>query len=64
MIYKFETDDAFEAKQLSNSSDNYFLLWELKNNFWRKWKDEPPKDGYEILDALKEYLEDFKEIPE
>lgn len=66
MKYTFKTKSSGEAKILMAASDNYILLWELKRNFWRKWKhaegsEEYFKGVYEVLDALKEELKEFND---
>lgn len=66
MQYTFKTKDPDEARIQMAASDNYSILWELKHNFWRKWKhaegsEEYFKGVYEVLDALKEELKEFND---
>lgn len=61
MTYKFETEDKIEANILMKASDYYNILFELKYNFWRKWKHEKPKNPQEVLDELDKALIDFTE---
>lgn len=59
MKFTIETEDPEEIKILTQSSDMYNTLFELKYNFWRKWKHTDAKDSDEILDALQEELKDL-----
>ena len=56
MIYKIETDDRNEAKTLVKAQDMASLLWEIKHNFWRKWKHDETDFN---LDNYKEALADL-----
>ena len=56
-IVKFEFEDELEMKQqllpMLKATDMAAVLWELKHNFWRKWKyDEEKLD----LDSLQEAI--------
>lgn len=66
MTYEFRTEDEFEAKILVSASDNYNMLWELKMNFHRRFKNvenssDFHKGMYHVLDELQKEIEDFKE---
>ena len=72
MKVTFEFDDEAEDIEtqfaLFHASRNYSILWELKHNFWRKWKHLPEgsTEEYargidEVIERLKEYLEEFIE---
>lgn len=44
--------------------ENYHILWELKHNFWRRWKHADGSEEYlkgldEVIEALKEELIEF-----
>jgi hypothetical protein len=51
-------DDVIDHKIYLDAKDNYVKLWELKHNFWRKFKYEPTS-GQKVLDELEKELEDF-----
>ena len=57
MKYKFETEDRVEANMLMKAPDYYNILFELKYNFWRKWKNDKPKNT-ELDKALIDFTEE------
>lgn len=60
--YEFDLsnpDDVREHKIYCNAMENYLLLWQLYNNFWRKFKYEPTTAD-KVLEALQKELEEFK----
>lgn len=72
MKITFELDtqetDKEEKVAMTFASDNYYLLWELKHNFWRKWKNIPDdksedfaKGVEEVLNALSLQLQEYIE---
>jgi len=69
MNYTITTNDLQEAKQLVKVSDMALLLWELKHNFWRKWKHDESEftlDNYkdELADLFYEYHVDVDDLSE
>ena len=66
MNYTITTNDLQEVKQLVKASDMALLLWELKHNFWRKWKHDESEftlNNYkdELADLFYEYHVDVDE---
>jgi len=61
-ILKFDLDNPEDRKEhmrCMKSSDMASFIWELKNNFWRKWKYDDSEfnlDNYK--DALCELLQE------
>ena len=69
MNYTITTNDLQEAKQLVKVSDMALLLWELKHNFWRKWKHDESEftlNNYkdELADLFYEYHVDVDDLSE
>ena len=69
MNYTITTNDLQEAKQLVKASDMALLLWELKHNFWRKWKHDESEftlNNYkdELADLFYEYHVDVDDLSE
>lgn len=56
---EFDLDDPDDLENFNiycKALRNHFIIWELRHNFWRRWKHEDAKDGQEVLDALNEFL--------
>ncbi len=53
MKYIFECDNKNDAKTLVKAEDMAMMLWELKHNFWRKWKHD---DSALNIDTLRDEL--------
>ncbi|MBC8321122.1 MAG: hypothetical protein H8E34_10400 [Bacteroidetes bacterium] len=52
----FETENENEILMFAQAKDMALLLWELKNNFWRKWKHD--ESGFN-LDTFKDELQEI-----
>jgi len=60
MVVSFKSNDEKEINRLTKSLDMALCLWELRNNFWRKWKysgKDIPLD--EFKDELSKLLEEY-----
>lgn len=57
MRLKIETDEVREAKMLVKAGDMASLLWEIKHNFWRKWKHKSDEEF-----TLEDYREELCDI--
>jgi len=59
--FDFENeDDQAEHLRCVKSSDMACFIWELKHNFWRKWKhDETDFNLDNYKEALSELLESY-----
>lgn len=67
--FTIETDNLDELSVFQNAAANSFLLWELKHNFWRRWKHSEAEGDYrkgidEVLDALAEELKQYNDFVE
>jgi hypothetical protein len=49
-------DDQIEMKRAMKATDMALFIWELKHNFWRKWKHD---DSDFNLETWKEALYDL-----
>ena len=38
--YSDSVDDQMELKRVMKATDMAMFIWELKHNFWRKWKHD------------------------
>lgn len=59
--YDDETEDIESQFSLFHASRNYGILWELKHNFWRKWKHLPSSATEEYIRGVEEVLEKLRE---
>ena len=60
MVVSFKSNDEKEINRLAKSLDMALCLWELRNNFWRKWKysgKDIPLD--ELRDEFNKLLEEY-----
>lgn len=58
--FSIKTKDPELAKKLLEAEKMYNILFDLKHNFWRKWKyAEKDINGNNVLDELEKKLEDF-----
>ena len=58
-------DDVMELKQSMQANDMATFIWELKNNFWRKWKHDDSDFNLETYrEALSELLDEHNINPE
>ena len=53
-----EPDDVHRHRECVNASKMAYFIWELKHNFWRKWKHD---DVDFNLDTYKEALYELME---
>ncbi len=57
-------DDVMEMKQSMQSSAMATFIWELKHNFWRKWKHDDSDFNLETYrKALNELLDEYNINP-
>ena len=60
MKVRIETDDEKEALQMVMAGNLAAFIWELKHNYWRKYKyDESNFTLSRFKDDLQEMLEEF-----
>jgi len=53
-------EDRMSHLRCVKSSDMAGFIWELKHNFWRKWKhDETDFNLYNYKEALYELMEEY-----
>ena len=58
-------EDDRELLRLTKSSDMAVCLWELKHNFWRKWKHSSKDITLdELTDAIADLLEEHNINPD
>jgi murein L,D-transpeptidase YafK len=58
-------DDVMAMKQSMKSSDMAIFIWELKHNFWRKWKHDDSEFNLETYkEALNELLDEYNITPD
>ena len=58
-------DDVMAMKQSMKSSDMAIFIWELKHNFWRKWKHDDSEFNLETYkEALNELLDEYNINPD
>ena len=58
-------DDVMEMKQSMQASTMAMFIWELKNNFWRKWKHDDSDFNLETYrEALGELLDEYNINPD
>jgi hypothetical protein len=62
-ILKFDLDnpeDKIDHLRCVHSTDMAMFIWELKHNFWRKWKhDETDFNLDNYKDALYELMQEY-----
>lgn len=61
--YTIETDTVSELNRILRADDYDSLLFNLQQNFWRRWKHIEGSEDYkkgvsEVLDALHKYLDE------
>jgi len=64
-----QPEDRMDHKRCIRSSDMAMFIWELKNNFWRKWKHDETDftlDNYKdaLYGLLQEYHIDIDDLIE
>ena len=58
-------DDVMEMKQSMQASAMTMFIWELKHNFWRKWKHDDSDFNLETYkEALNELLDKYNINPD
>jgi hypothetical protein len=58
-------DDVMEMKQSMKANDMAMFIWELKHNFWRKWKHDDSDFNLETyMEALGELLDEYNINPD
>ena len=58
-------DDVMEMKQSLHASAMAMFIWELKHNFWRKWKHDDSDFNLETYrEALGEMLDEYNINPD
>ena len=58
-------DDVMEMKQSMQASAMAMFIWELKHNFWRKWKHDDSDFNLETYRAaLGELLDEYNINPD
>jgi len=65
-IFTIETENEDELTPYTMATKMHGILWDLKHNFWRKWKHVDGSEEYlkgvtEVLDDLQEELKEYKE---
>ena len=59
------SEDVIEFKQSMQANDMSMFIWELKNNFWRKWKhDDSDFNLGTYREALCEMLDEYNINPD
>ena len=59
------SEDVIEFKQSMKANDMAMFIWELKNNFWRKWKHDDSDFNLETYrQALRELLDEYNINPD
>jgi len=63
--YSDSVDDRMELKRVMKATDMAMFIWELKHNFWRKWKhDDSDFNLQTYREALSELLDEYNINPE
>ena len=58
-------DDVMEMKQSMRAGSMAMFIWELKHNFWRKWKhDDSDFNLRTYREALGEMLDEYNINPD
>jgi hypothetical protein len=63
--YSDSVDDQMELKRVMKATDMAMFIWELKHNFWRKWKHDDSDFNLETYrEALGELLDEYNINPD
>ena len=63
--YSDSVDDQMELKRVMKATDMAMFIWELKHNFWRKWKhDDSDFNLRTYREALGEMLDEYNINPD
>jgi murein L,D-transpeptidase YafK len=67
-ILEYNLDERYDEmamKRAMKSSDMASFIWELKHNFWRKWKHDDSDFNLETYkEALNDLLDEYNIIPD